>query len=85
MSDLTNHTRPSDQTLPPKDYLDRNHDIVDQTDLLIATPKENTEVLRSGTWATIRYAKKINKPTWIIETNGNIWKGILHSNLPTIP
>lgn len=40
------------------EYLDRNQAIVDNSDILIATPKENSEVLRSGTWATIRMAKK---------------------------
>ena len=48
------------------DYLKRNRAIVDETDLLIATPKESVEVLRSGTWSTIRYARKQNKPIIII-------------------
>ena len=42
---------------PKEEYLDRNHKIVDNCDMLIATPKGEEE-LRSGTWATIRYAKK---------------------------
>jgi hypothetical protein len=41
----------------PQTYLQRNHNIVDETDFLIAAPKDRTEVLRSGTWATIRYAR----------------------------
>lgn len=41
----------------PKDYIVRNHEIVDACSILIATPKEMKEVIRSGTWATIRYAK----------------------------
>jgi hypothetical protein len=45
----------------PKEYLDRNKDIVNESDTVIAAPKENIEVLRSGTWSTIRYAKKANK------------------------
>lgn len=53
---------------PEKEYLDRNHDIVDETDLLIATPKGEEE-LRSGTWSTIRYAKKQNKNIVIIYPN----------------
>lgn len=52
----------------PKDYLDRNRDIVNESDLLIACPVSKNEELRSGTWYTIRYAKKINKPL----TNYNI-------------
>ena len=55
-----------DQTFPEKPYLIRNHDIVNQSDFLIATPKEYEEVLRSGTWATIRYARKSNKRVRII-------------------
>jgi len=46
-----------------KPYLDRNHDIVDETDCLLATPKCEVEELRSGTWATYRYAKKMAKKT----------------------
>jgi hypothetical protein len=60
----------ADNILPQKDYLDRNHDIVDATELLLATPGEQEEQLRSGTWATIRYARKWKKPTIIIYPNG---------------
>ena len=61
-----------DVTRQPKEYLDRNHDIVDETNILVGTPKEYIEELRSGTWATIRYAKKNNKPVIIIYPDGNI-------------
>jgi hypothetical protein len=44
--------------LPPKDYLTRNHDIVDCCDILLAAPKTAREEQRSGTWATVRYAKR---------------------------
>jgi hypothetical protein len=57
--------------LPPKEYLDRNHDIVDETHMLIATPKSETMEIRSGTWATIRYAQKQNKAVVIIYPNGH--------------
>lgn len=56
----------SENILPEKDYLERNKDIVDATDYLIAAPKTRTEELRSGTWATIRYALKKNKEVHII-------------------
>lgn len=46
----------------PKPYLDRNHDIVDESDFLIVAPKTDQEETRSGTWATYRYAKKVGKP-----------------------
>lgn len=45
----------------PQPYLKRNHTIVDQCDELIACPRTHKEELRSGTWATIRYAHKSGK------------------------
>ena len=41
----------------PRAYLARNHNIVHATAVLVATPKTHTEELRSGTWATVRYAR----------------------------
>ena len=55
--------------LKPKEYLLRNKGIVDASDVLIAMPKESKEVLRSGTWATIRYARKQGKPIIFIMPN----------------
>ena len=61
-----------DVILEPDEYLKRNHDIVDACNILIATPKENEEVLRSGTWATIRYGKKSKKMVIIIFPDGKV-------------
>ena len=44
--------------MPPKPYLDRNKDIVNAVDFLIAAP-DGPERQRSGTWSTVRYAKKV--------------------------
>lgn len=55
-----------------KPYIERNHDIVDETDMLIACPNGSSEVLRSGTWATIRYARKEGKPFVIIYPDGSM-------------
>ena len=57
---------------PEKVFLERNHDIVDASDLLIACPKEDHEVLRSGTWATVRYAIKSKISTAIIYPSGQM-------------
>jgi len=46
--------------LPVKEYLDRNRDIVDDGEILIAAPF-GKEVRRSGTWYTIRYARRIGR------------------------
>ena len=50
----------------PRSYLVRNRHIVDQSDILIATPKEYVNILKSGTWATIRYAQKLSKRVIVI-------------------
>ena len=46
-----------DEIREEKPYLVRNHDIVDECELLLATPRTFHEVMRSGTWATIRYGR----------------------------
>lgn len=58
--------------LPSKPYIERNHDIVDACDVLIGCPGEMTEQLRSGTWATIRYARKIGKKVVVIYPDGTV-------------
>lgn len=55
-----------DEYREQKPYLERNHEIVDISQILISTPKV-PEIQRSGTWATIRYARKTNKPIMIFE------------------
>lgn len=56
--------------LTPRPYLIRNHDIVDACDKLIATPHTTREEQRSGTWATIRYARKQDKHIIIVGPDG---------------
>ena len=57
----------------PLPYLQRNHAIVDAADVLIAMPHTVGEQQRSGTWATVRYARKrkipirIFYPNWVPE------------------
>jgi hypothetical protein len=51
--------------LQPREYLERNKKIVDRCDVLLAAPK-GPEELRSGTWSTIRYAKKKGIPVEIL-------------------
>ena len=63
----------ADIEIKPAPYLERNKDIVDQSEILIATPR-NKETFNSGTWTTIRYARKKNIPIYIIKPNGVVKK-----------
>jgi hypothetical protein len=47
----------ADIILAPLPFLDRNKAIVSAVDFLIAAP-DRPEEMRSGTWSTVRYAKK---------------------------
>jgi hypothetical protein len=55
----------SDRTRVPKSYVERNHDIVDEVELLIAAPS-GPEAVRSGTWSTVRYARKLGRKVEIL-------------------
>lgn len=57
--------------LPSKPYLERNQDIVDDSDFLVAAPL-GAEKTRSGTWATIRYARKMGKRICIVMPDGRV-------------
>lgn len=60
-----------DELRDPRPFLVRNRDIVRETALLIATP-QGRETLRSGTWATIRYARRLRVPLIIITPKGKV-------------
>lgn len=60
----------AEEEYPKKDYLVRNKSIVNNTDMLLATPATKDMKQRSGTWSTIRYAKKIKKRLIIIFPDG---------------
>ncbi|KKM09958.1 hypothetical protein LCGC14_1722330, partial [marine sediment metagenome] len=53
--------------MEPAHPLARNKLMVARADFLIATPKTMKEVMRgSGTWATIRYARKADIPILLL-------------------
>ena len=59
---------------PPKSPLQRNRNIVRSCHYLIACPKTPMEQLRSGTWATVRFADTIHKQTLLILPDGTMHK-----------
>lgn len=56
-----------DETKEPEAYLTRDYKIVDSVDYMIGAPKTDAEQIRSGTWTTIRYTRKIDKPHTILD------------------
>jgi hypothetical protein len=72
-------TTPNDFMEPELPYIVRNHNIVDRTLMMVAVPAFFEEELRSGTWATIRYARKLERPLLLVMPDGSIvaerWPG----------
>jgi predicted NUDIX family NTP pyrophosphohydrolase len=56
----------NDEVREPKFFIARDRDIVDETELMIAAPNTREERVRSGTWATVRYARKQNREVILI-------------------
>jgi len=48
------------------------HIVMEGTHGLIATPKTPKEVLRSGTWTTVRYARAMQRKIWIVRPDGTV-------------
>jgi len=62
----------SHEVRSPKSYLVRNRDIVNESVVLLGFPSDGTEVVRSGTWSTIRYAwTALHRDcVWVIPPDG---------------
>lgn len=64
----------------PRPYLERNKDIVESADILIAAPKGPEQFQGSGTWQTIRWAKRWKKIVIIINPEGGLeWRRVGYS------
>ncbi len=62
-----------DELMPVGDYIVRDKAIVNRTERMIATPY-CPEIIRSGTWTTVRYARKLGRPVTIVWPDGSITK-----------
>ena len=64
--------------LPEKPYFARDRDIVDDCEVMVGVPRQMSEPRESwrrgngGTWYTINYARKQDKPLAIVWPNGRI-------------
>jgi hypothetical protein len=57
-----------------KGYFIRDRDVVDESELMVACPKQYMELgkMPGGTWWTIDYTRKVKKPLAIVWPNGLI-------------
>jgi hypothetical protein len=62
----------NDECRDPEPYLVRNRAIIDACDVLLACPRGTAEEQRSGTWSTIRYARRCRRRLVIIWPNGTV-------------
>ena len=62
-----------DEFREAKGYLERDRDIVNESDELTGTPALDYETERSGTWYTLRHGLKTNKPTDAIKPDGTLF------------
>jgi len=58
-----------DEIKPARGYLQRDQDMVNDSIYLWVCP-DGPEIIRSGTWTTVRYARKKGIPITIIMPNG---------------
>jgi len=70
--DFWNNLDGSFKVFEPRPYLERNKTIVNDSDLMFVCPDGYKEKIRSGTWSTYRYAKKLGKKIIIIYPDGGI-------------
>ena len=56
----------------PKPPLVRNKVIVRETALLVAAPADAMEQHRSGTWSTVRFARKLGRAICVIRPDGTL-------------
>ena len=70
--DILRAFKDSRRILAPRKYRTRNRDIVRNTSLLIAAPAGAVEKVRSGTWWTVRFARKLGCAIVIIFPDGSI-------------
>lgn len=69
---------------PKKPYKKRNQDIVNTTTFMIATPRSFKEVVRSGTWSTVRYACNQKKLVYVVWPDGSITERTENPELSTL-
>jgi hypothetical protein len=60
-----------DYAYEPRPYLERDDDIARSSSVLVAAPRRE-ETRRSGTWTTVRYARKLGRPIILVWPDGRV-------------
>jgi predicted Rossmann fold nucleotide-binding protein DprA/Smf involved in DNA uptake len=71
LSNQRAYSEGAEKVYEPEKPIARNHKIVSECSGLIACPGKMTEEMRSGTWATIRYARQNSKRVVIVWPDGS--------------
>lgn len=66
----------NDEERQAKSYFSRNRNIVNESDLLLVIPAQNSPQSFGGTWYTHDYAKENKKPYIILYPDGSIVKNV---------
>lgn len=61
-----------DEMRPSLTHMKRNKEIVVASNAMVAAPFELVEQERGGTWATIRMARKLARPLFIVYRTGHV-------------
>lgn len=64
--------RKGTHTYPPDLPLKRNRKIVSMSKIMIASPLVPDEQVRGGTWSTIRFARSLLRPLYLLLPNGDV-------------
>lgn len=67
-----------------KPYLRRNMDIIKECSVLIATPRSHKEVIRSGTWSTVRRAVDYQRRVLVVYKDGTVHERTENPALSTL-
>lgn len=64
-----------DEVLPQKPFLERNKDIVEWAEIVVACPFESELKTTGGTWFTVSFTMKKNKGLFVVWPDGKVTEG----------
>jgi hypothetical protein len=65
----------TDAISEPVAPMQRNRDIVADAKIMIAVPPNFTEIKKgSGTWATVHFTRRAQKPLYVVFPDGSMWR-----------